>query len=187
MITGWFVAACWAVFAAYWLASATRVKAVSVSTGLGFNLRHRVLLFATYVLLLDRWLPWPFDMRLVPNLIAIRVAGDVICVVGLAVAISARRALAGNWSSAVTLKQDHELIRTGPYRLVRHPIYTGILTICLGSAIEDGQLRGAIAFATMLIAFWIKARREEQLLMQHFPDAYPAYRRETKALVPFVV
>jgi protein-S-isoprenylcysteine O-methyltransferase Ste14 len=184
VITGWFIAACWAVFAAYWLASAMRVKAVSQRESLARTLAHRSLLFLGYVLLVDRWLPWPLDLRWLPHL---RVAGDVVCVLGLVIAIAARRALAGNWSSAVTLKRDHELIRTGAYRFVRHPIYTGILTMCLGSAIEDGQLRGALAFVLMLAAFLIKSRREERLLVQHFPDDYPAYKRDVKALIPFVL
>jgi protein-S-isoprenylcysteine O-methyltransferase Ste14 len=183
-ITGYTIGACWAVFALYWLISAMRVKAVSQRESFARTLAHRSLLFLGYVLLVDRWLPWPLDLRWLPDL---RIAGVVVCVLGLVIAIAARRALAGNWSSAVTLKQDHELIRTGAYRFVRHPIYTGILTMCFGSAIEDGQLRGALAFAVMLAAFLIKSRREERLLVQHFPDDYPAYKRDVKALIPFVL
>ncbi len=186
-ITGYTIGACWAVFAAYWLINALRVKAVSQRESFARTLTHRSLLALSYVLLLDRWPPAPFDLRSLPDLAAVRVAGDLVCVLGLVIAIAARRALAGNWSSAVTLKQDHELIRAGVYRFVRHPIYTGILTMCLGSAIEDGQLRGALAFVVMLAAFLIKSRREELLLTQHFPDDYPAYKRETKALIPFVL
>jgi protein-S-isoprenylcysteine O-methyltransferase Ste14 len=183
-ITGWFIAACWAAFATYWLISALRVKAVSQRESIARTLTHRSLLFLSYGLLADRWLPAPFELRWLPDL---RVAGDVVCALGLVIAIAARRALAGNWSSAITLKQDHELIRTGAYRFVRHPIYTGILTMCLGSAIEDGQLRGALAFVLMLAAFLIKSRREERLLVQHFPADYPAYKRDVKALIPFVL
>jgi protein-S-isoprenylcysteine O-methyltransferase Ste14 len=183
-VTGYTIGGCWAVFASYWLISSMRVKAVSQRESFARTLTHRSLLFLSYVLLVDRWLPWPFDLRWLPDL---RIAGVVVCVLGLVIAIAARRALAGNWSSAVTLKQDHELIRTGAYRFVRHPIYTGILTMCFGSAIEDGQLRGALAFAVMLAAFLIKSRREERLLVQHFPDDYPAYKRDVKALIPFVL
>ena len=179
----WFVAGCWAVFAAYWAISSVNVKAAVHRESLARALPHRVLLIAAYALLAIRALPWPLDHRWLPDL---RIVGDVVCVLGVVIAITARRALAGNWSSAVTLKADHELIRTGAYRFVRHPIYTGILTLCLGSAIADGQLRGALAFVLMLVAFSIKARREEQLLMQHFAD-YAAYKREVKALIPFVI
>ncbi|HEX4454449.1 MAG TPA: isoprenylcysteine carboxylmethyltransferase family protein [Kofleriaceae bacterium] len=186
-MSGYAIGACWAVFASYWLVSALRVKAVSQRESFARTLTHRSLLALGYALLVERWLPAPFDLRWLPDLTAVRIAGDVVCAVGLVIAIAARRALAGNWSSAVTLKQDHELIRAGAYRFVRHPIYTGMLTMFLGSAIEDGQLRGALAFALTLVAFLIKSRREELLLAQHFPDEYPAYKRDVKALIPFVL
>lgn len=116
-----------------------------------------------------------------------RRIGDVVCVLGVVVAVWARRTLAGNWSSDVTFKKDHELIRRGPYRFVRHPIYTGILMMCLGTAIEIARLRAWLAVPLMAIAFWIKLKQEERLMLQHFPDEYRAYRKEVKALVPFVL
>jgi protein-S-isoprenylcysteine O-methyltransferase Ste14 len=116
-----------------------------------------------------------------------QVVGDMVCVLGLFVTLWARRTLAGNWSSDVTFKRGHELIRRGPYRFVRHPIYTGILTMCLGTAIEIGRLRGWLALPVMAFSFWIKLKQEERLLLRHFPDTYPAYQQQVKALVPFVI
>ena len=100
----------------------------------------------------------------------------------------ARWTLAGNWSSDVTFKQGHELMRTGPYRFVRHPIYTGFAGD--GSrhgAWASGQLRCWLSIAVVGLAFWIKLKQEERLMLRHFPNEYPAYQKQVKALVPFVI
>jgi len=78
-------------------------------------------------------------------------------------------------------------MRTGPYRLVRHPIYTGLLLMCLGTAVDIGRVRGWLGLGLVFIGFWVKLRQEEKLLLRHFPDTYPAYRKEVKALIPFVL
>ena len=103
---------------------------------------------------------------------------------GLGFAIAARIQLAGNWSATVTLKQDHELVRHGPYRWVRHPIYTGLLVAILGCAVAEGEWRGPVALALFTIAFVIKSGIEERYLTDQFGDAYARYRREVPALLP---
>jgi protein-S-isoprenylcysteine O-methyltransferase Ste14 len=108
-------------------------------------------------------------------------------VFGLFVAIWSRRILAGNWSSEVTFKQGHELIQTGPYRFVRHPIYTGILLMCLGTVISAGRIHCWLGVVIIFAGFWIKLNQEESLLLRHFPGDYPSYRSRVKALVPFVI
>jgi protein-S-isoprenylcysteine O-methyltransferase len=127
------------------------------------------------------------NLVLMPRSDWVRVTGAVVCVLGLYVTIWARWTLAGNWSSDVTFKQGHELVKTGPYRFVRHPIYTGLQVMCLGSAIEIGRLRCFLAILVVGIGFWIKLKQEERLMLRHFPDEYPAYRKQVKALVPFVI
>ena len=127
------------------------------------------------------------NLVVTPTALWAQVTSDVVCVLGLFVTIWARRTLAGNWSSDVTFKKDHELIRRGPYRFVRHPIYTGLLIMCLGTAIEIARVRSWLAVPLMAAAFWIKLRQEERLMLSHFPDEYRAYQKEVKALVPFVV
>ena len=87
----------------------------------------------------------------------------------------------------MTFKRGHELIKTGPYQFVRHPIYTGLLVMCFGTAIEIGRARGWLALPLMAIAFWIKLKQEERLLLRHFPNEYPVYQKQVKALVPFVI
>ena len=108
-------------------------------------------------------------------------------VVGLLFAVWARVYLGGNWSSEVTIKQDHELITTGPYALVRHPIYTGILGGMLGTAIALSEVRGFIAFALIFLMFWFKLRMEEQWMRSQFGETYANYARKTAALVPYLL
>jgi protein-S-isoprenylcysteine O-methyltransferase Ste14 len=94
--------------------------------------------------------------------------------------------LGGNWSAVVSFKEGHELIDRGPYHYARHPIYTGILLMLLGTAIVDGHAIWIVVLSAAFIGLSIKARSEERLLTRHFPDAYPAYRRRVKAILPFV-
>jgi protein-S-isoprenylcysteine O-methyltransferase Ste14 len=178
---------CWIIFLAYWLISAMRVKTTAERQSLLSTLAHRIPLGFSYFLLAFRRLPPPMNLRLIPHVAWAMAVGDLICVLGLFVTLWARRTLAGNWSSDVTFKQGHELVRTGPYQFVRHPIYTGLLVMCLGTAIEIGRLRGWLALPLMAAAFWIKLKQEERLLLRHFPDEYPAYCKQVKALVPFLI
>jgi protein-S-isoprenylcysteine O-methyltransferase Ste14 len=167
---------CWAVFILYWLISGRWVKVAMEKESVRSALSHRIPLGCSYFLLADFHLPhWTGAM------------GASICVLGLLVTLWARWTLGGNWSSAVTFKQGHELIRTGPYRLVRHPIYTGLLVMALGAALDFGQLRCWLALPFMTAAFWIKLKQEEKLLLRHFPQEYPIYKSQVKALVPFVI
>jgi protein-S-isoprenylcysteine O-methyltransferase Ste14 len=167
--------------------TARRAKAVAEKQSLASALAHRIPVGVSWVLLVYWKLPPPLNLRLISREDWVLISGIIICVLGLFITIWARRTLAGNWSSDVTFKEGHELIKTGPYRFARHPIYTGLLIMCAGTAIEIGTLRGLLAIVVMAIAFWIKLKQEERLMMRHFPVQYPAYRKEVKALVPFII
>jgi protein-S-isoprenylcysteine O-methyltransferase Ste14 len=185
--TAWVIMGCWVVFFVFWLVSALRVKAVAERVSGLPALAYR----APIVLGTALWCGVGFHdywrLALTPRTDLARAGGAVICALGLLVAIWSRRTLAGNWSSSVTLKEGHELIEKGPYRFARHPIYTGILLMCLGTAIAQGHLCAWLGFLLMCVGFWIKLMQEESLLLRHFPEAYPAYRKRVKALVPFVI
>jgi protein-S-isoprenylcysteine O-methyltransferase Ste14 len=185
--SGFIITGCWVSFIAYWIVSARRVKAVAEKQSLWFSLVHRIPLGMSYFLMADWHLPPPLNRSVTPHADWGLAPGVLICVLGLFVTLWARWTLAGNWSSDVTFKQGHELIRRGPYRFVRHPIYSGILTMCLGTAIEIGRLHSWLALPLMMAAFWIKLKQEEALMLRHFPDEYPDYRKQVKALVPFVI
>jgi protein-S-isoprenylcysteine O-methyltransferase Ste14 len=111
----------------------------------------------------------------------------VFAVTGLIVALIARRTLAGNWSRAVAFKEDHELITTGLYHYVRHPIYTGVLLMILATALSVGTLSAGIGFVIIVLGLWFKLRAEEEILTKHFPKEYSVYKDRTKALIPYVV
>ena len=107
-------------------------------------------------------------------------------VAGLLFAIWAREHLGRNWSHAVTIKQGHELITSGPYTVVRHPIYTGMLAGLLGTAIALSQLRGFIGLVLFFVMFWLKFRKEEEWMRSQFGETYATYASQTAALVPYI-
>jgi len=177
----------WIVFLIYWQIKAANTKTTqrlepAVSRIL------RVLAFLIVIVLLSTtriplsWLYlqlwpvglWPFWL------------GAAVTVAGLLFAVWAREHLGRNWSRSVTIKQDHELITTGPYSLVRHPIYTGILAGFLGTAIALSQVRGVMVVVLIFLVFWAKLRLEEEWMRSQFGETYATYIRHTAALVPYL-
>jgi protein-S-isoprenylcysteine O-methyltransferase Ste14 len=114
------------------------------------------------------------------------VLGATLTFAGLAFAIWARFVIAGNWSSYVELKRDHELIVAGPYRWVRHPIYTGLLLAFVGSALAVGEWRGVLAVAIVAASFWRKLKLEEAVMRRQFGETYARYAARVPALIPFI-
>ena len=179
---------CWLVFAAIWVIGALSTKRTVYQETHARRLRYWLLLVIAYFLLLyGRRLPYPLNLGIVPNVAPTAWAAAVLCVIGLAFAFWARVTLGRNWSGVVTLKEGHELVEGGPYRFVRHPIYTGILTMFFATALALGHLAGFAAALLVLASFWIKLRDEEQLMLQQFPERYAAYRRRAKRIIPFVL
>jgi protein-S-isoprenylcysteine O-methyltransferase Ste14 len=179
--------ACWVIFVLYWAVSAGSVKPVAERPGGNAFFAYRLPVLIGYVLLFWRKPPPPLDFRLVPGTEVTEWLGPAFCVLGLFGAIWSRRTLGRNWSSSVVFKQNHELVVKGLYRLVRHPIYTSIILMCLGSAITTGRLGSWLGVAMVFVGFWIKLRQEEVLMTQHFPTEYPAYKTRVKALIPFIL
>lgn len=113
--------------------------------------------------------------------------GTAMTITGTIFAIWARLALGRNWSGAViTLKDQHELVTSGPYRLIRHPIYSGLLLVALGAVFTNASIEGVIGFASVMTAFMLRIPEEESLMTHAFASVYPAYRTRTKKLLPFV-
>jgi protein-S-isoprenylcysteine O-methyltransferase Ste14 len=102
----------------------------------------------------------------------------------VAFAIWARRHIGRNWSGQVTIRKEHELIRTGPYARIRHPIYTGILLALAGTALAIGEYRAILAFAVIAIGFIVKAKREESFLAMQFGPAFDEHRQQTGFFLP---
>ena len=124
--------------------------------------------------------------RFIPASREIAEFGYALLLVGLAIAFWARFTLGRNWSGTVTLKQDHELIRRGPYAFVRHPIYSGILLGFVGTVLALGEVRGLVALALITLTFRLKSLTEESFMHQRFGPQYSDYKRHVKALIPYV-
>jgi protein-S-isoprenylcysteine O-methyltransferase Ste14 len=179
---------CWLVFAAIWVLAALSTKRTVYRESRAQRLRYWVLLVIAYLLLLyGRRLPYPLNLGVIPLVAPIAWAAAVFCVIGLAFAVWARVTLGRNWSGVVTLKEGHELVERGPYRFVRHPIYTGMLIMFFATALARGHLSGFVGTLLMFASFWIKLHDEEKLMLQQFPERYADYRRRTKRIIPFVL
>ncbi len=122
-----------------------------------------------------------------PDSLAIAGAGTLITGLSLGFAAWARKHLGGYWSARVTLKENHKLIQTGPYKYVRHPIYTGMIFAVVGTAITVGKWRGVLALVILTLACVRKLLIEEKYLLGHLGKEYKDYRQGTRALVPFIV
>jgi hypothetical protein len=128
----------------------------------------------------------PLGFRFVPDGPPGLYAGLALTFIGLGFALWARFYIGTNWDAFVVLKEDHKLVRTGPYSIVRHPIYSGFMLATLGTAVAQGEVWRLSGVALIVIAWGYKARVEETFLMQRFGPEYEDYRRHVKALVPAV-
>lgn len=126
-------------------------------------------------------------MPLVQRSLGAAAASAIASLAGLALALWARRTLGRNWSAEVTVKQGHELVSHGPYAHIRHPIYTAIFLLFLGLFLLRPTPSAVLGMVLIVAGFWVKLRQEEALMLQQFPDAYPAYMARTKRLLPFLL
>jgi protein-S-isoprenylcysteine O-methyltransferase Ste14 len=177
----------WIVFLVYWQVKAANTKTTRrLEPALSRILR--VLVFTIVIILLSTtWIPLPLLYRqLWPVGLWPFWLGAAVTIAGILFAVWAREHLGRNWSRSVTIKEDHELITTGPYAVVRHPIYTGILAGFLGMAIAVSQVRGVVASILIFFVLWAKFRMEEQWMRSQFGETYAEYAHQTAALVPYI-
>jgi len=185
--TGIFIGLCFGVFILFWTVTAFSTKRTVQRKGRWF-LPYVLLSLAVVMLIragrghLD-WLRY----ELWPHTLVTGLVADVVTLAGLLFTLWARVTLGRNWSGYVVLKEDHELITGGPYRYVRHPIYSVLLLMFLGWGIWGGHVRDLVGPVLVLALLWVKARAEEQLMVEHFGDRYREYRGRVKALVPYVL
>ncbi len=179
----------WAAFWIYWLISSLGAKPdAKTESGVSRGVQL-VLSAATYAFLfpgLWRWSPL-LSMRVYRETRTLFFAGMALVGLGLAFAVWARVHLGAYWSGRVTIKEDHRLIRSGPYRWVRNPIYTGLAVAIIGTALTQGRFHGAVAVVLFIGATVYKIRKEERFLLAQFGDEFRDYARKVKSLVPFVL
>jgi protein-S-isoprenylcysteine O-methyltransferase Ste14 len=178
----------WLVWCIYWWVVARDVKPTRRIESAASRAGHIIPMVIVVLLLATPRTPGGvLSERILPATRLVFFTGTTLVVAGIAFSIWARAYLGRNWSGVVTLKTDHELIRSGPYRFVRHPIYTGLLLAIIGSAIVRGDWCGVVAIAIAIIALWRKLRLEERWLGETFGDEYAKYRAEVSALIPFLL
>jgi protein-S-isoprenylcysteine O-methyltransferase Ste14 len=177
--------AMWLSWAIYWSLAARGARATERREPMGSRLLHVVpLLLAAYLLWADH-VPGPFlDAPLYAGAPWQFWAAALVAAAGLGFTVWARLHLGRNWSGTVTIKQDHELIQTGPYALARHPIYTGLLVAFVGTACARGEWRGVLAVVIAWAALWRKLGVEERWMVEQFGERYEEYRRRVPALLP---
>jgi len=172
----------WVAFSMYWEMQSKNSAPAIKSESKASRAVHVVL--TNLALLLIFWPIGVLSRRFLPDNLTIKLFGIAAEVAGVSLAIWARRILGRNWSGEITIKEEHELIRTGPYSTVRHPIYSGLLAMYAGTAIVSGQMHALCGLLVGIVAYLRKTRMEERNLVNAFGSKYDVYREETSALVP---
>lgn len=188
----------WAAFFLFWIVSAFNVKR-DVRGGGMMSVWYRYLLLRVIVVAAVIFvalristgtahystLDVSFARLIFAPPVVLGWIGAACAIAGVAFAIWARVYLGRNWSPAPAVKEDHELVTGGPYAYVRHPIYTGVILIGFGSALTGSAL-GLGIFVVMSAIFLLRVPREERIMLELFPNQYPAYQARTKRLIPFI-
>jgi protein-S-isoprenylcysteine O-methyltransferase Ste14 len=184
---GKYIDAVWIALLIVWLVGALTTKRTVRSQSVASRRIHGIP-FLLALLLIFNHPPWfgPLLWRFVPQSFLADYMGLVLTIMGVVFAIWSRLYLGRNWSGIVTIKQDHKLIRTGPYALVRHPIYTGLGLAILGTAIAIGEMRGLVATGLVLVGMRLRSRLEEASMMEQFGAQYTHYKKDVRAMIPFV-
>ncbi len=175
----------WVVWFVVWILWAIRTKRTERRESSPSRLSYTVLNVVAFWLMFAGEVPQAWlRMRLYTLNAGIEALGIAITVAGLGFSIWARAYLGTNWSGVVSVKVGHELIRSGPYRWVRHPIYSGMILAFFGTGVVRHQVRGFIAIVVLYAGFKIKSRIEEQVMSATFGPAYAQYASSTGAILP---
>jgi protein-S-isoprenylcysteine O-methyltransferase Ste14 len=186
---GWLIASCWIIFLIFIVISAFSAKrTVATDRYWIWGWRGLTIIIVAF-LLLGYSVPLPSfvtDTSLWPHSLLVNVIADIIVLLGLIVALWGRITLGRNWNMYPSLQGHHELIEAGPYVYVRHPMYSGLVLMLLGTVIWYGTLPGFIFFAVCVFGTWLKWSREEKILTKHFGQNYLDYQKRVRALIPFI-
>jgi protein-S-isoprenylcysteine O-methyltransferase Ste14 len=185
-VNSW-IAGIWIFVGIFWFFSALSTKRTIRRQTRKSRLIQAGLLAAFVLVFQSKFSAEPLGWRFVADSIGSDLVGLSLTLCGAGFAVWARISLGRNWSGIVTVKEDHELVRRGPYAIVRHPIYTGALMALTGTVIARGELRGLFALGLACIALWLKVRTEEAFMQQQFGEQYREYQRHVKALIPGVL
>ncbi len=187
-LTGQFIIICWITFIVYWVANSFSNKRTALKSGWeNWNWRLPIFIAIFLLIVFSRGGSGKYlGSTLWHKTLAVGLLADLITLSGITLAFWARKIIAGNWSSNIVIKENHELVQNGPYAYIRHPIYSGMFLMMLGAAIISGRLGAFLIFIIFFSSLWFKASQEEKLLIRHFPDSYPQYKAKTKKFIPFI-
>jgi protein-S-isoprenylcysteine O-methyltransferase Ste14 len=182
---------CWDAFLLFWLVTAWRTKMKAYRQPREQRRAYSIPLIVGILLVagVTRVSP-PLSFLtdpLVPPQPTSAWSAAALGVIGLALGIWARVSLGRNWSAAVTVKEQHELVTSGPYAFVRHPIYTALIVMFVGFGVLFESIEAWAGVALVSYSFWVKLKQEEALMLGQFPDSYPAYMARTKRLFPALI
>ncbi len=186
-IFNWILIGLWLIFISYWLVSSLGTKKTlgQKSSVRGAWSRLATILITLIIINIPGFDQFSRSLQQTLFTPLLGIVGVTLATLGIGLAIWARAYLGKNWGMPRSIKAEPELITTGPYHFVRHPIYTGVLLAMFGSALIAG-----IAWLVIIIAFSYyfisSAKVEEELLTEQFPDQYPFYQKRTKILIPFI-
>jgi protein-S-isoprenylcysteine O-methyltransferase Ste14 len=183
------VQALWVAWVIYWAVAAANVKSTQRREPLWSRLLHFIPMLLAAALVALPSIPGApvLSWRFVAGSDFAHWGGCLLLGVGLGFSVWARMHLGRNWSGRIAVKENHELIQTGPYAVVRHPIYTGLLLAIIGTALALGEWRGLVAVVLMLVSYWRKLTVEERWMLNAFGDRYRHYRAQTSALIPYLL
>jgi protein-S-isoprenylcysteine O-methyltransferase Ste14 len=192
LVAGWtqnklvvlLTAVCWLIMDNFWRLKARGTKSAVTITSISIWRKSWLVLrsYGFYYLPLST-VP-VIGQRMIPESAVWTWLGLALCMCGVAFAIWSRHVLAKNWTVATGVEEHHALIQSGPYSLVRHPVYFGMLLAMLGTALAVGELRAIINLVISVSEGWTKLNREEAALQKEFPDAYAGYQHRVKKLIP---
>ena len=177
----------WSIFYVFWVIEARRTKKNAKRESVAGSISYRIPAVLAILLLVNAHkLGVPLSTELITGGRPISVLAVALSLSGLAICIWSRVTLGRNWSSVVAVKNEHELIQSGPYCLVRHPIYLGMIMMFLANVLLSGRLGGILGVICLVVSFYVKLLREETVMLAEFPGQYPDYCRRVKRLIPFI-
>ena len=184
------IAGIWIVFMAFLFIPAiwasTPVERVSIQYVKGSIIL--AIIVVAIVVLLSSYGSKTLMFRIIPDSQLAGITGILLTFIGFGFSTWARLHLGKNWSSMVEVKVGHRLVRTGPYRMVRNPMYTGFIISFVGAAVAFGQVLGFVVLGIMIISIWGKIKAEETILLEKFGEEYRQYKKDVRAaIIPWIV
>ena len=180
---------CWIIFFLYWLVSAFFVKQSATKRNWKVEVIWRVIVAVLVIILFKFNKPGAtsfFTFLFFHNFLSYVTLGAVLTVLGLITAIWARIILGRNWSNYVTFKKEHELVTNGPYKFIRHPIYSGVVLMLIGTFLSYGDLIILVIIAMVILMLAWRMGREEKIMIKLFGKKYTGYMERTKRLIPWI-